>query len=154
LKSGGENLSAKLDAEAGDLSPNHGTALHVAVPAQFKFLRYGNRILHIEHGASSGDIAHGAVDDRAALAEDNFPGFEYSTPVSDCLVCDGFVLPHCSYCLRPYFSVYAASHDSNAAIISDISQSLGVTFAAIFKLTHYVCREHIDCEEGVKLQKR
>jgi hypothetical protein len=23
-----------------------------------------------------------------------------------------------------------------------------------FKLTHYVCREHIDCEGGVKLQER
>ena len=23
-----------------------------------------------------------------------------------------------------------------------------------FKLTHYVCREHTDCEEGVELQER
>jgi hypothetical protein len=72
---GSENLSIKRNAKTLHLSPNHSTALRVAAPAQLKFLGYGYRILHFERGASSGNIAHGAVDDRAALAKDNFSRF-------------------------------------------------------------------------------
>ena len=99
-------LSIKPDAEAVHLSPNYSTALHVAIPAQFKFLGYGYRTLHIERGASSGNIAHGAVDDRAALVKDNFSSFENSTPVAGSLVCDRFVVPHCNYC--PLISPFSA----------------------------------------------
>jgi len=72
---GSENLSIKPDAKAVHLSPNHDTGLRVAGPAQLKSLGHGYRIPHMECGASFGNIAHGAVDDRAALAKDNFPGF-------------------------------------------------------------------------------
>ena len=72
---GERKLSIKPNAKPVHLSPNHGTALRVAAPAQLKFFGNGYRILHIERSASSGNIAHGAVDDRAALAKDNFPAF-------------------------------------------------------------------------------
>jgi hypothetical protein len=98
LGSVNESLSVKLDAEAVHFPPNHGTELHFAVPAQFNFLGYGYRIEHAEHGTSSGNIAHGAVDDRGALVKDNFPGFEHSPPFGTSFVCDRLVLPHCTYC--------------------------------------------------------
>ena len=127
---GSENLSVKPDAEAVLLSPNHGTALHIAIPAQHKFLGRDYWILDIEHGASSGNIAHGAADDRAALVKDNFPGFELSMPVAASFVCDRFVLHHCTYCPRfispsaPFPTALIHSSHRNSTDCADFRRSV------------------------------
>jgi hypothetical protein len=68
-------LLIKSDAKPVHLSPNNCTGKRVAIPSQLKFLWDTYGMLHFERGTSSRNIAHGAVDDRAASAKDNFSGF-------------------------------------------------------------------------------